>query len=149
METNNNPTFVPRDTMNISFDAAVVEMLELIKCPTDVLKQGLNSIISWLADTYKVINNVINNTIAHDTNDLYIGYVFTGNLVFETYIIKSDSITENICDTETIHITNINLVSENRNVYNYYLDNLYNIHLLYSCAYVLTNILNKVDHEDK
>lgn len=83
MEISNNPTFVPRDTMNISFDVAVVEMLELIKCPTDVLKQGLNSIISWLADTYKVINNVINNTIAHDTNDLYIGYVFTGNLVLK------------------------------------------------------------------
>lgn len=149
MKTNNISSFVPEDITDVSLNTVVIEMLKLIKCPNDIIEQGVYIIISWLIDTYKVVNIVINNVIAHDTDDLYIGYIFTGNLVFETYIIKSNSVTENIYDTETIHSTNINIASENINVYNYYLDNLYNSHLLYSCAYILTNILNKTDHESK
>lgn len=139
METNNISSFVPRDTMNISLDVVVVEMIKLIKCPNDILRQGVEDIIKWIKDTYGVNNIITNTTIGSGVNNLYTGYIH----------IKTIASKPKAPVAEIILISHKECVEMYEGDYNIYLNNFYNTHLLYSCAYVLTNILNKTDYESK
>lgn len=137
METNDIANFVSGDTTDISLNTVVVEMLKLIKCPNDIIKQGVDNIIKWIKDTYSISNVVFDAVTVSGENLLHIGYID-----FITYIVYKN-------DNEYIHVSRREFLEDSQGEYIRYLNTIYNIHLLYSCAYILTNILNKVDHEDK
>lgn len=137
METNNISSFA-EDTIDVSLNTVVVEMLKLIKCPNDIIKQGVDNIIKWIKDTYN-ISNIVIDVVKVFGEDL----LHTGCIDFITYIASKNF------DNEYIHVSRREFLEDSQGEYIRYLNVLYNIHLLYSCAYVLTNILNKVDHEDK
>lgn len=139
MKTNNISSFVPGDTIDVSLNIVVVEMLKLIKCPTDVFRQGVEDIIKWIKDTYGVNNIITNTTIGSGVNNLYTGYIHIKTIASKPKAPIAGIILTSHKECVEIH----------KGYYNIYLNNLYNIHLLYSCAYVLTNILNKTDYESK